>query len=299
MIWALSGGMYVTDPDLSFRLKPGFTGEDFPLPVKPHPTDSLGLVGKREIDPRPSVRKILFLGDSITYGVLLPLEDTFVSRIQAAVGPGIQLVNASCPAWGTLQELKFFEKFLRGYDWDSVVIVFTVNNLASFEWRKIPSSGGKEVEALAMRRQGFLERLRLGWIRAGYSLRAGTRPLADQHNGLLMAWDPRQWSAYEGDVLVPGLRRLGNVRVSFVALPDFHQVRALLAGAPPSEALYPQKRLERFCRERGIGFTDLTPDFLAGPDPVSLFLDETHLNRAGNERVAKSLLPRFAGRGKD
>ncbi len=81
-----------------------------------------------------SVRKILFLGDSVAYGEHVPYEDTFISRIARAAGPAYQLLNTGCPGWSTHQELEAYRKYFSDIPVEAVVIIFVLNDLLHFEW---------------------------------------------------------------------------------------------------------------------------------------------------------------------
>src|SRR5207249_294185 len=108
----------------------GFRWESWDFP---HATNSRGLLGSAEIDPAPAVGKVVFLGDSVTYGDAVPFENVFVSLMQGLAGPEWQLLNAGTPGWSTHQELRYFDRYLWDVNWRAVVIVFCLNDLVKFE----------------------------------------------------------------------------------------------------------------------------------------------------------------------
>ena len=286
--------IYVYDEDLLYRLKPGFVGQRHFIGPTPHRTNSMGLVGPEETNPDPAVRKIVFLGDSVTYGLIVPLDDVFVSRMRSMAGPGVQLVNAGCPGWSTEQELRFFDKYLRATDWSLVVIVFCTNDLVKFEWKRDAGRRDRPSTGQLKAVQGTLDDVRLGMIRKKYAMRSETEPLAIQSSDALAAWDDEAWRKLREDVLIPLLVRKIKAPVVFAAIPYVQQVRAALRKAPHEDAFYPEEQLARFCREFGIPFFDCAPVLMSGADPLSYFLDDCHLTVSGHERVSRFLWPKIS-----
>ena len=104
---------YCFDEQTSYRLKPSFRGVRADSPeTKPwvHETNRLGLLGTDEPSRDPRVKKVLFLGDSVCYGDGVPIESTFVYRMQQQAGSGYQLLNAACPGYSTNQEVALFNR---------------------------------------------------------------------------------------------------------------------------------------------------------------------------------------------
>src|SRR5258708_2858572 len=59
--------LFMYDEDISYRFKPTFRGIRHSSTSWPRVTNSLGLLGAKELDPDPKVKKILVLGDSVTH----------------------------------------------------------------------------------------------------------------------------------------------------------------------------------------------------------------------------------------
>ncbi len=285
---------FIYDADLNYRLKPHFDGGKYYPDPPPHPTNSLGLVGRDELSRDPSVRKILFLGDSVTYGERVSYADLFVTRMQKLAGKRFQLVNAGCPGWSTFQELLFFDRYLANEDWALVVIVFCTNDLVKFEWRYDSSrherASGDQLVAV----ESTLDAVRLKVIRTGLSRRPESEWLSKQHDGFLAAWDEGMWQRFREDVLLPLLIRKVRAPVAFLAVPNLYQVKAARKNAPPGEVYYPQRQLAAFCAEHRIPIVDPAPVLVADPDPMTVFVDDTHFSPAGHEAVARYAWPKIA-----
>ena len=70
----------------------------------------------RDTNKKPHTTSILVLGDSFTFGWLLPPQETYVYQLQSAFDKvyGInqyQFLNAATPGWGTVEQLAYLEDF--------------------------------------------------------------------------------------------------------------------------------------------------------------------------------------------
>ncbi|PJF40677.1 MAG: hypothetical protein CUN55_12435, partial [Phototrophicales bacterium] len=86
-------------------------------------------------DPiQPDAFKVLVLGDSYTFGWLVEREESFVGRLQARLdevyGEGrIQLLNAACGGWGTVDYLRYLETFGHALQPDAVWVVLNADDI--------------------------------------------------------------------------------------------------------------------------------------------------------------------------
>jgi lysophospholipase L1-like esterase len=119
------------DPQILFEPRPSFDG--FSEGIAVH-TNSRGL-RERELPPeKPAgVRRVLFLGDSVTFGAGVRAEETFPRLLEerlagAADGP-IETLNAGVVGYNTTQELARLESVGLTYRPDVVVLTFVVNDL--------------------------------------------------------------------------------------------------------------------------------------------------------------------------
>jgi lysophospholipase L1-like esterase len=119
------------DPQLVFEPRPNFEGFSEGTTVR---TNSLGL-RERELplDKPPGVVRVLFLGDSVTFGSGVPNDAPFPRVVEAALvdlpGPRVETVNAAVVGYNTTQELARLEAVGPAYRPDVVVVTFVVNDL--------------------------------------------------------------------------------------------------------------------------------------------------------------------------
>jgi GDSL-like lipase/acylhydrolase family protein len=290
--------LYIFDEDTSYRLKPRYTGFRWETKNSPHITNSRGLLGPAEIDPSRSVRKVIFLGDSVTYGDRVPIESVFVSRIQEMAGAGWQLMNAGTPGWSTHQELKFFDRYMTDVPWRAVVVVFCLNDLVRYEWvwrsdRLLSLSDEmRAVSGLPALQARTAKALELTALRNTFRKQPSTAILADVNTAVLRAWDRDDWVTYERDVLGPWLQKHAALPVMIVIAPTREQLKALAAGAPRDVVLFPQARLTRICTEAAVSCVDPV-DAFGRLDPDRLFADDLHFTEAGHAALAGYLWPRL------
>ena len=126
-----SPDLYQTSPDprVLFEMKPSFDGSSEGTAVQ---TNSRGL-REREVpvSPSPGTTRVLFLGDSVTFGSGVLAEEAFPRLLEAALtgaGP-VETLNAGVVGYNTLQELGRLEAVGPAYDPDVVVLTFVVNDL--------------------------------------------------------------------------------------------------------------------------------------------------------------------------
>ncbi len=282
--------VFMYDNVLEYRLKPNFVGRRYFAGDRVHRTNSLGLLGAEEVDPDPAVRKVLFLGDSIAYGVFCGEEDTFVYRLNAMLRPRTQVLNAGCYGWSTWQELVFFRDHLARIDWSLVVIVFCTNDLPRYSWVFDSDETPRLVLPLDLPGAGILDKGRIVAIRSAFARKRETEPLSWQNPDFLGSWDSSAWETYERDVLDPLLLRGVGAQKAVVAMPTFFQIESAVRGASPEVAFYPQRRLAEYCAKRRVPCIDPSPAILADPGRARLFHDPLgHLTSQGHEFMASLL----------
>lgn len=286
------------DPDLFWRLIPNQT-----LPPECYPffgviSNGQGLREDHEIAiPKPPHEfRILFLGDSCTFGYGLEHTDGFVDRLEkklqseAPCGWTVECINAGVPGYSLFQGLRFLETEGLRYQPDLVVVTFGWNDMAMWDnmsdeqhWRLMQAL----LPPAGLRRSALCRSLwRLAMSRAPASgAAAAPRPriLPDEFHSLL----DRTLAAAS----------LGNTELLMLSWP----MRALVEpGRDPTIRTPLQMEMHTFSAQRQVSLIDLVAVFQHAATTQSLsdlYLDIGHATSGANAMIAdvltRELLPWF------
>lgn len=296
--------LWACDPILYFKLNPGqrFGGK---------PLSREGFRGPDFGPRRPGVTRLLALGDSCTYGVLAPTDDSgfrildepYPARLDRLAAErlgrdGVEVYNAAVPGYNTYQGLLLLRGKLRHLDADVITVRFGWNDLAMSKEQAIgnafeesDSAAVRWVEDLLLRTALYPFARRLGMeIRARLGSAAPAVPAA-----------PRRWRPNVPlELFERNLRRivdLGRERGSEVWLltsPDplgteagrrrYEAAPATSAakqalevnGLPSFERLAEihaeyNDAVRRVAAETGATLVDLDRAFRESSDPAALF----------------------------
>jgi len=99
--------------------------------------NSLGWRGRREYrEAKPTDYRVLFLGDSFTYGTGVNDDQTFAALVEKTLRAdrlSVEVINAGCPGKGTDYELKCFQTVGRKFHPDLTVLCFFPNDFQDNE----------------------------------------------------------------------------------------------------------------------------------------------------------------------
>lgn len=280
--------------------RPGFVGR---FHGRRTSINTLGYRGREHAGaPRPGTRRLLLLGDSITFGYGMADDETFA---HALASRGLEVVNLAVEGYGTAQQLLKLEHEGLGYRPHVVLLNVCVENDAIDNWRTsylYDPSFRQPFFTLDGRRLVLHDRhLVLGrWERARLALEERSRLL-----GLLRP-APRAPAAGEG--VRWRLAKDEVLRDPRAALElTFHLIRAAAARAAGAGAefrvvLHPNKRalsgraslLPHFNDApllAGVPRLDLGAHYLArGVRPADVLLDGSgHLNERGHGEAAEAI----------
>ena len=94
--------------------------------------NSLGIRDREVTVKGPTSQRILFLGDSVTFGHALPIESAFVRRLEKLYAEQqrlVQVVNGAIYGWSTRQEYLFYKRYGVDLDPDLVLVGFVLNDV--------------------------------------------------------------------------------------------------------------------------------------------------------------------------
>lgn len=300
-----TSGLYVRDAELGWRLNPGV--EDRDIGGQRVRINAKGLRGAEVAYEKPAgIERILFLGDSVTYGWQLDEVDTFPrqveERLEGQGGLAIESINAGVSGYSPWQEDLYLRREGVRYDPDVVVVCFVLNDAVekfgllrfggSSEGFQLHLSALSSFEKIAAR-SALLTRGRTiaARLRYGRNVQAGAEEL--ERLGVvhlvLQPHHPQVEMAWEITLANLGAMfdfcRERKIPLALVIFPFAFQFD------DPGSMSAPQQRLADFGRERGVPVLDLLPPLVETlrRESVSsghLFRDNKHLNPRGSREVA-------------
>ena len=140
----------IADPELLWRSRPNFTGNDVYGPM-----DQEGfraLPGADRISPDATV--ILSLGESTTFGFNLPCRDTYsylVERRLRARGHDVRVLNAGTRGWTTFQSTRFLELNIEHIHPQVVLFYHESNDFLPTTFRSLAFRGAGLTDSQAAR----------------------------------------------------------------------------------------------------------------------------------------------------
>lgn len=120
------------DPRLRFDLRPNAEGQAFGTAVR------VNAAGFRDSDyplDKGERYRIVVIGDSITFGLRLPAEESFPEQLEALLrnaDPAVDVLNLGIAGYDILQEVAFLEDRGLAYAPDLVVVGYCMNDAGTF-----------------------------------------------------------------------------------------------------------------------------------------------------------------------
>ncbi|MFH1464907.1 MAG: GDSL-type esterase/lipase family protein [Pseudomonadota bacterium] len=250
-----------------------------------------GLRGVTSLGPKAAgERRVLLLGDSSVFGVLVRDEDTFGARLEAALrrqDPGIRVLNGGCPGYSSWQALAVLRHRLAATAPDLVVVATLWSDTQGAERPDSVRFGGPARRLLYQSRAflvlgRWVEALRYGpgaRPPAPEPVSFGLQPLAAPTTRVPIGEYGRNLRA-----LAREARRLGG-EVAYLVLPC---VRDPADGRVGDFRDRWRQVMRETAAAEGAPLADAPPAF-ASTNPGAMFLDEVHPSPAGHARIAEVL----------
>ena len=314
---------YAPDPDTGYVYRPNYEQDVVDLESTTRwRSNSLGLRADRDYGDRPAgVVRVLALGDSFTVNTQVEARDTWPAFLERALvdafpsAPGFEVVNAGHAGWGTMQMLRWYEKYGLGLKPDVVLVALTPNDLDD-NGAEPPGAFTAVDGYLALRGSTVADRRRFEHRQRWYSL-----PGRIQRSRILAlvtaAWSrdpdgPKLAACHER--LTPGEARLHTLTEPYllklrdvaarqraamgIVLVTFREQLGRMAEGY-SGALFGERWL-RFARDQGIPAIDTYPRLRMHPGEPPLFWRwDNHYTREGSRLtgeaafdLVKAMLPR-------
>lgn len=267
------------DPHIGWRFEPNAVvrddGPDFDV------TYQCDADGFRAVCERPgATQRVMFVGDSFTFGVGVEGKDTFVERF-ADLSPGVRVDNVGMAGFGVDQMWRALVDAVEARKPDIVVVSFVIDDLT---------------------RSMTAYRYRNGWMRKpAYQLDDGAlvELTAENSPGAAQRFFERKFElaeAYRRAMRSFGLRQgVGerfelNLRL-FEAMRDYcheHGAKFVVVHLPQRGAWRPTESFAAEFEQSSTPYLDLGATFVDTPSSL-YFPKDPHFNAKGHEFVAHVL----------
>lgn len=264
-------------PGLGHEHRPGTAGHFMGVPVT---INALGLRDQEySVAKPPDAVRIIMLGDSVTFGWGVPVEDTPSKMIERRLNdPGMgrryEVINAGVGNYNTVQEVTFFLK--RGLELkpDIVVLNYFINDAEPTPLRKQSVLAERSYAAVA----GFSA---FDTLSRSYFGKADWR----EYYSNLYREDSAAWQAAQKAIrdLAQRCRERG-IKLMIVSYPELHVLKD-----------YPFEKVTAAIRNiaaaESVPFVDLLPS-VTDLQPDSLWVSPTdaHPNAVANARFSDTIL---------
>lgn len=278
---------------------------------------------------KPSAtRRIAVLGDSAVEGLQVPLEDTFCRVLERLLnessrndgdGKTTEVLNFSCAGYGTAQQLVQYQRQIRKFDPDIVVLMYNRGDaIESVVDPRFPSSAEPrpyyyfDAEGKLSQDDSVLKanaaKLHEGPVMAFLRRYSRIYGVFSQANFNLTINEPKYYKLKRA--LEDLTRKGGAVPKPKYPLQDANKVaRALIEELArevkadghrfmlamfPNTVNDPELRqqtavFQKMGQEQGFGFVDLTEDFTNQPNMLQTLFVKYHFSSEGHEVVARHL----------
>lgn len=173
------------NPRLMFELRPGGRAR---AEVE-YRINGLGLRGPEAAEtPKAGVRRVAVVGDSITFGYWVEEGDGWPRQLEGLLGPGVEVLNFGVPGYNLDQEIEVVRSRARGFEPDTVVVGFCLNDLEgifSYEYGLTLGRASRRSSAVGRIYDGLLSRsVLLSFVEYRLTELEARRRFADAKNPL-------------------------------------------------------------------------------------------------------------------
>ena len=216
-------------------------------------------------------RRIVILGDSVTFGHGLEATQAFPRLLEQSRQHADDVFNLALPGWSTRQERLAYERIARKYKPNAVILAVCLNDLAELQINLTRPSA----TLLSLFQHSAAVRLALGASKReiGAVEELFSEPDSARVNDAFRLFF-QEVRTLRDEVLKDG------ATFRMVVLPFRFQVE--LNAPPPSV----QERIAIFGATESIPVLDALKDMKEEKNPAALFLDYDHLSESGHALVA-------------
>lgn len=228
------------------------------------------------VEKPPRVRRVVFLGDSVTLGDGLAPDQSYPRRLQARLdgeGRAVEVFNVALWGWSTRQQRIAHREIVRRYRPDQVVLGVCLNDIP--ELHNNLTRPPRLLAALHERSAA----IRVAVGAAGREVKSVEELFAAEASDRVQA----SFAAFFEELRRLGEEvRAGGARFAVLVFPFRFQ---LAEDAPPPTV---QRRIAAWCAAEGVPCLDLLPRLATLGEAA--FHDYDHLSAEGADRVAAEVL---------
>lgn len=300
------------DPLISFRLRPGYEDFVFGSHVK---INNKGLRDDEIPYQKPdNETRILLLGDSVTFGYGVPVEETFADQWEAWLNENSetrwQVINSGVPSYTTVQEARWFETEGLRYQPDAVIVTYVMNDPEPVH--QLLDNGGFEILEVDRMYRDIADLFPdpiLPFTRTSHAMNFINRSLLHAHPNWQEVHDRMTAYFNRGIFETPywddcleafeAIRnRCDEEGIFFLIIQ--HPLMFRLHSIDEHSFMTHYERVERALIERGIAFVNPLPDYIGeSVDAMRAYVDDPHPSAAAHrihaQRLNVELQRRWAG----
>jgi len=265
-----------------------------------HPVrvNNFGLRGPQIGRRLPGTPRVVFVGDSVTFGYGLPEESTYVHLLNGRRIGGsapIETINAAIAGWSAREYRMFVERYAEALQPDAIIVGVVLNDLTELLNGRLETTGQSSISAintltLLARRSAAVSALKRLYIRVadprGRELDS-VRELAERPES--RAVREAMASHLEELMQTYEFAAVRSIRFGLMLFPFAFQL-----DEPSLDA--PQREMREFAERMGIAYLDLLEP-LGGIPSKTLMLDDVHFSAAGNRLIADAVAAWLAEEG--
>ncbi|MDP8223540.1 MAG: SGNH/GDSL hydrolase family protein [Candidatus Lernaella stagnicola] len=289
--------------DAAYELLPGVRVPFGNAPIPEDPTNHAGFRGPEFSDTKPEgVFRVICVGDSTTFGVMVPEPETYARRLEKSLhakAPRVEVLNAGVPGTNIFAHRVLLAKTLLPLKPDVIVLYVLFNGRPEVEDIRRKIEGGRAANRVQLAlRHSAVYRLLRRLLKGGFALDSDA-PLAHlvADSGVPGGWVETSFRA-DLHAVVDQVQHAGAKLVLVYHLTRPGVQARLDRRANPALPLGASERFNRRLRgltrdaaaTRGVVFLDPMPAFVRGKsEDKQLFLDDVHFSSHGHAVLAEEL----------
>jgi lysophospholipase L1-like esterase len=242
-----------------------------------------GIRDDRSVGPKaPGEKRLLILGDSVTFGAMVSTEQAFPAQLQQrlrATGNSWRVLNGGVTSYDSAQEADWLDVFGLAMEPDAIAVAFCPNDVNASDRAAVDRSFGCEGASRWLAEHSIVcynFQRGVQWLQVRLGL--VSNPVLPPTEGLVGGW-PEVETAYRQ---IANRARERGLPVILIIFPSRDELEGRVNTDVPAQ-------LHALGRELGWHVIDLAPIF--AEDPGALFLpnDPIHPNPEGYARVGSCL----------